>query len=116
MLAATPQAEVGAYIEQFAGERDGNGRRLVVRSERGAADGLHVNIRLAEARLCLLVMTGSASTAARSSSPWPTDTASPRNHGRTCCATAPAEACTYGPRNRSNRRRHRAAPGQGDQE
>ena len=32
MLAAALQAEVDAYIEQFAGERDGNGRRLVVRN------------------------------------------------------------------------------------
>jgi transposase-like protein len=32
MLAAALQAEVDAYIEQFAGERDGNGHRLVVRN------------------------------------------------------------------------------------
>src|SRR5487761_599388 len=32
MLAAALQAEVDAYIERFAGERDENGRRLVVRN------------------------------------------------------------------------------------
>ena len=32
MLAAALQAEVDAYIEQFAGERDQEGRRLVVRN------------------------------------------------------------------------------------
>jgi putative transposase len=32
MLAAALQAEVDAYIAQFAGERDGNGHRLVVRN------------------------------------------------------------------------------------
>ena len=32
MLAAALQGGVDAYIEQFAGERDGNGRRLVVRN------------------------------------------------------------------------------------
>jgi transposase-like protein len=32
MLAAALQAEVGAYIDQFAGLRDENGRRLVVRN------------------------------------------------------------------------------------
>jgi transposase-like protein len=32
MLAAALQAEVAAYIEQFAGLQDGNGRRLVVRN------------------------------------------------------------------------------------
>jgi transposase-like protein len=32
MLAAALQAEVDAYIEQFSGERDENGRRLVVRN------------------------------------------------------------------------------------
>ncbi len=32
MLAEALQAEVGAYIAQFAGERDENGRRLVVRN------------------------------------------------------------------------------------
>jgi transposase-like protein len=32
MLAAALQAEVDAYVEQFAGELDGNGRRLVVRN------------------------------------------------------------------------------------
>jgi putative transposase len=32
MLAAALQAEVEAYIEQFAGERDSGGRRLVVRN------------------------------------------------------------------------------------
>jgi transposase-like protein len=32
MLAEALQAEVDAYIEQFAGERDENGRRLVVRN------------------------------------------------------------------------------------
>ncbi len=32
MLAAALRAEVDAYIEQFAGERDENGRRLVVRN------------------------------------------------------------------------------------
>ena len=33
------------------------------------ADGIHVNIRLEEHKLCLLVMTGCALTAARSWSP-----------------------------------------------
>ncbi len=32
MLAAALQAEVGAYIAQFTGERDEDGRRLVVRN------------------------------------------------------------------------------------
>ena len=32
MLAEALQAEVDACIAQFAGERDGNGRRLVVRN------------------------------------------------------------------------------------
>ena len=32
MLAAALQAEVAAYIGQFAGLRDGNGRRMVVRN------------------------------------------------------------------------------------
>ena len=32
MLAAALQAEVDAYVGQFAGERDENGRRLVVRN------------------------------------------------------------------------------------
>jgi len=32
MLAAALQAEAGAYVERFAGERDENGRRLVVRN------------------------------------------------------------------------------------
>ncbi|MFF5922841.1 IS256 family transposase [Streptomyces flavochromogenes] len=32
MLAAALEAEVNAYIAEFAGERDGNGRRLVVRN------------------------------------------------------------------------------------
>ena len=32
MLAEALQAEVDAYIAQFAGERDENGRRLVVRN------------------------------------------------------------------------------------
>ncbi|MFE5898224.1 IS256 family transposase [Streptomyces sp. NPDC056488] len=32
MLAAALEAEVNAYIDEFAGERDGNGRRLVVRN------------------------------------------------------------------------------------
>ena len=32
MLAAALQAEVTAYIDQFAAERDENGRRLVVRN------------------------------------------------------------------------------------
>jgi len=32
MLAAALQAEVAAYIDQFAGLRDENGRRLVVRN------------------------------------------------------------------------------------
>ena len=32
MLAAALQAEVAAYIDQFAGVRDENGRRLVVRN------------------------------------------------------------------------------------
>src|SRR5260370_27195675 len=36
MLAAALQAEVTAYIDQFAGERDEDGRRLVVRN--GAAE------------------------------------------------------------------------------
>jgi len=36
MLAAALQAEVDAYIAQFTGERDENGRRLVVRN--GAAE------------------------------------------------------------------------------
>ncbi len=32
MLAAALQAEVDAYVAQFVDERDGNGRRLVVRN------------------------------------------------------------------------------------
>jgi hypothetical protein len=32
MLAEALQAEVDAYVAQLAGERDGNGRRLVVRN------------------------------------------------------------------------------------
>ena len=32
MLAAALQAEVAAYIDQFAGVRDEDGRRLVVRN------------------------------------------------------------------------------------
>ena len=32
MLAEALQAEVNAYIAEFAAERDGNGRRLVVRN------------------------------------------------------------------------------------
>ena len=35
MLAAALQAEVDAYVGQFAGERDENGRRLVVRNGSG---------------------------------------------------------------------------------
>src|ERR671915_240922 len=115
MLAEALQAEVEAYIAQFAGERDEHGRRLVVRngshrprdglssgdfvpalgqflgSSAGLsapvitkltetwkaeqrtfaardlsgvdyvylwADGIHVNIRLEEHKLCLLVMIG----------------------------------------------------------
>ncbi|CAM5669615.1 hypothetical protein STENM223S_08023 [Streptomyces tendae] len=32
MPAAALEAEVDAYVAEFAGERDGNGRRLVVRN------------------------------------------------------------------------------------
>jgi transposase-like protein len=86
MLAAALRAEVAAYIDQFAGLRDENGRRLVVLngtaeprtvqtwSAAAAAfmtrdlsaagyvylwvDGIHLGIRLGEGKLCLLVMIG----------------------------------------------------------
>ena len=47
------------------------------------ADGIHLNIRLDEEKLCLLVLIGSASTAARSSSPWRPATVSQQNPGPT---------------------------------
>jgi len=47
------------------------------------ADGIHLNIRLDEEKLCLLVLIGSASTAARSSSPWRRATVSQQSRGRT---------------------------------
>jgi transposase-like protein len=38
------------------------------------ADGIHVDIRLEEQKLCLLVMVGVRADGARSSSPWPAGT------------------------------------------
>src|SRR5260370_904033 len=64
MLAAALQAEVAAYIDQFAGLRDEGGRRLVVRN--GAAEprpvltsaGAHVGVRVGEVKLGLVGMIG----------------------------------------------------------
>jgi hypothetical protein len=53
------------------------------------ADGIHVDIRLEEQKLCLLVMVGVRADGARSSSPWPAGTGGPPNRGLTCCAIAP---------------------------
>jgi transposase-like protein len=57
------------------------------------ADGIHVNIRLDEEKLCLLVMVGVRVDATRSSSRWPRATGTRPGRGWTCCATAPAGAC-----------------------
>lgn len=42
MIAAALEAEVADYVERFNGERDGDGRRLVVRNGRGKERGLTV--------------------------------------------------------------------------
>jgi hypothetical protein len=57
------------------------------------ADGVPLNVRLEEAKLCLLVLIGCGSTAARNSSPWPRVTASRPGRGPICCATTPGAAC-----------------------
>jgi Transposase, Mutator family len=57
------------------------------------ADGIHVNIRLEEHKLCLLVMIGVRADAARSSSPWPTGTGSRSSLGRICCAMPRGAGC-----------------------
>jgi putative transposase len=44
MLAAALQAEVAAYIDQFAGLRDENGRRLVVGNGSGFLSGVRQRI------------------------------------------------------------------------
>jgi hypothetical protein len=86
-------------ITKLTGQWKGEARAFMQRDLSGTdyvyvwADGIRVNIRLEEARLCLLVMIGVRIDAARSSSLWPTATASRRNHGLACCGTAPAAAC-----------------------
>jgi putative transposase len=57
------------------------------------ADGVHLNVRLDEEKLCLLVVIGVRVVAPRSSLRWPTATASRPARGPTCCVTASAAAC-----------------------
>src|SRR5258707_789910 len=110
MLAEALQAEVDAYIAAFAAERDENGRRLVVRN------GCHQSW---EGLTSAGAVEGTAPLAARSSSPWPTGTASRPSRGRTCSATARAAACAPGARGRGRalgfwgalRELHKAAMG-----
>jgi Transposase, Mutator family len=56
------------------------------------ADGIHVNIRLEEHKLCLLVMIG-VRDGRKELIAWLMATGSRRNRGRTCCAIAPAAGC-----------------------
>ncbi len=57
------------------------------------ADGIHVNIRLEEHKLCLLVMIGVRADGRKELIAVAAVTASRRSRGPTCCATAPAAAC-----------------------
>src|SRR5262245_20016419 len=57
------------------------------------ADGIHVNIRLEEHKLCLLVMIGVRADGRKEPSRWPMATAKPRNRGRICCGTANDAGC-----------------------
>ena len=57
------------------------------------ADGIHVNIRLEEHKLCLLVMIGVRADGRKELIAWRMATASRRSRGRTCCGTAPAGGC-----------------------
>lgn len=52
------------------------------------ADGIHVNIRLQEHKLCLLVMIGVRADGRKELVPSPTGTGSPLSPERTCCAVA----------------------------
>jgi transposase-like protein len=59
------------------------------------ADGIHVNIRLEEHKLCLLVLIGVRADGRKELSRSPTATGSRPSRGRICCATAPAGACRH---------------------
>jgi putative transposase len=53
------------------------------------ADGIHVNVRLEQDKLCLLVIVGVRADGPRNWSRWPTATGSRPAPGVTCYATAP---------------------------
>jgi len=52
------------------------------------ADGVHLNIRLDEGKLCLLVMIGVRVDGAKELIAWPRAIANHPGRGRMCCATA----------------------------
>ena len=85
----TKLTETGKAEQQAFAERDLPGVDFVYLW----ADGIHVNVRLDEQKLCLLVMIGVARTAARSWSRSPTVTARPPSRGPICCVSAAAAAC-----------------------
>jgi transposase-like protein len=57
------------------------------------ADGIHFNVRLQEARLCVLVIVGVRADGTKDWSRSPTDTASRPSRGPTCSATSNVGAC-----------------------
>lgn len=62
------------------------------------ADGIHLNVRLEEAKACVLVLVGVRADGSKE--PSRTATESSASRGPTCCVTAPARACTPHPRGR----------------
>jgi hypothetical protein len=58
-----------------------------------SADGVHLNVRLDEEKLCLLVMVGVRVDGTKHSSRWRRATGSRPGRGPTCCATASVVAC-----------------------